>query len=86
VQKYKIIIYNDLINYFSTVPVKWMAIESLADHIYTSKSDVWSFGILLWELITLGSSPYPGIAVQNLFHLLRAGYRMERPENCSYPL
>lgn len=66
-----------------TVPVKWMAPESLADHIYTTKSDVWSFGILIWELVTLGATPYPGIAVQNLFHLLKQGYRMERPDNCS---
>ncbi|KAL3270281.1 hypothetical protein HHI36_009333 [Cryptolaemus montrouzieri] len=68
------------------VPVKWMAPESLQDHIYTTKSDVWSFGILLWELVTLGASPYPGIAVQNLFHLLKQGYRMERPNNCSTKL
>ncbi|XP_066903361.1 proto-oncogene tyrosine-protein kinase receptor Ret [Halyomorpha halys] len=68
------------------VPVKWMAPESLSDHIYTSKSDVWSFGIVLWELVTLGSSPYPGIAVQNLYHLLKSGYRMQRPHNCSEQL
>ena len=68
------------------VPVKWMALESLADHMYTSKSDVWSFGVLMWELVTLGASPYPGVAVHNLFHLLKAGYRMEKPENCSVPL
>ncbi|GLH10116.1 Tyrosine-protein kinase receptor torso [Gryllus bimaculatus] len=65
------------------VPVKWMSLESLADHMYTSKSDVWSFGVLLWELVTLGASPYPGVAVHNLFHLLKAGYRMQRPDNCS---
>ncbi|KAM8717202.1 hypothetical protein ACLKA7_003983 [Drosophila subpalustris] len=65
------------------VPVKWMAPESLADHVYTSKSDVWAFGVLCWELITLGASPYPGIAPQNLWSLLKTGYRMERPENCS---
>ncbi|KDR18226.1 Proto-oncogene tyrosine-protein kinase receptor ret [Zootermopsis nevadensis] len=68
------------------VPVKWMALESLADHMYTSKSDVWSFGVLMWELVTLGASPYPGVAVHNLFHLLKAGYRMDRPENCSIQL
>lgn len=60
-----------------------MAPESLADHVYTSKSDVWAFGVLCWELITLGASPYPGIAPQNLWSLLKTGYRMERPENCS---
>lgn len=65
------------------VPVKWMSPESLADHVYTTKTDVWSFGIVGYELITLGATPYPGIPPQNLYHLLRSGYRMERPDNCS---
>ncbi|XP_062545954.1 uncharacterized protein LOC134212267 [Armigeres subalbatus] len=65
------------------VPVKWMAPESLADHIYTTKSDVWAFGVVCWELITLGASPYPGIPPQNLYTLLKQGYRMECPKNCS---
>lgn len=63
-----------------------MAPESLSDHLYTTKSDVWSYGIVLWELVTTGASPYPGIAVQNLFHLLKSGYRMEKPPNCSSEL
>ncbi|RVE57441.1 hypothetical protein OJAV_G00216270 [Oryzias javanicus] len=65
------------------IPVKWMAIESLFDHIYTTQSDVWSFGVLLWEIVTLGGNPYPGIAPERLFNLLKTGYRMESLENCS---
>ncbi|KAM6157292.1 proto-oncogene tyrosine-protein kinase receptor Ret isoform 13-T13 [Erethizon dorsatum] len=65
------------------IPVKWMAIESLFDHIYTTQSDVWSFGVLLWEIVTLGGNPYPGIPPERLFNLLKTGHRMDRPDNCS---
>jgi proto-oncogene tyrosine-protein kinase Ret len=68
------------------VPMKWMAPESLTDHVYTTKSDVWGFGILLWELVTLGCSPYPGVSPEQLFSLLQSGYRMERPRGCSLVL
>ncbi|KAF2354385.1 Serine-threonine/tyrosine-protein kinase catalytic domain, partial [Trinorchestia longiramus] len=70
----------------SRVPVKWMAPESLIDHVYTTKSDVWGFGVLLWELVNLGSTPYPGVSLESLYDLLKSGYRMERPENCSQEL
>jgi serine/threonine protein kinase len=68
------------------VPIKWMAPESLRDHLYTTKSDVWGFGVLLWELVTLGSSPYPGVPPDRLFGLLSAGYRMQRPANCPHQM
>ncbi|CAL8089018.1 unnamed protein product [Orchesella dallaii] len=68
------------------LPIKWMAIESIFTHVFTTKSDVWSYGILLWELVTLGGTPYPGLGNTELFHLLKSGYRMERPDNCSEEL
>ncbi|XP_045205164.2 vascular endothelial growth factor receptor 1-like isoform X2 [Mercenaria mercenaria] len=62
------------------VPVKWMAIESLTHRLYTTKSDVWSYGIFLWEVFSLGGSPYPGIDLNDKFiGLLKDGYRMEQP-------
>lgn len=68
------------------LPVKWMALEALIDRVYTSKSDVWSFGVLVWEIVTFGGSPYPGIPVENLYGLLKSGYRMKRPINCDREL
>ena len=63
-----------------------MAPESLTEHVYTTKSDVWSYGIVLWEMSTLGSNPYPGINVVKLYKLLQVGYRMNKPPQCSNEL
>uniref|UniRef100_A0A673JGL6 Vascular endothelial growth factor receptor 3 n=1 Tax=Sinocyclocheilus rhinocerous TaxID=307959 RepID=A0A673JGL6_9TELE len=66
------------------LPLKWMAPESIFDKVYTSQSDVWSFGVLLWEIFSLGASPYPGIQIDEDFcKRLKDGTRMRAPDNAS---
>ncbi|KAM7064258.1 macrophage-stimulating protein receptor isoform 3-T4 [Molossus nigricans] len=64
------------------LPVKWMALESLQTYRFTSKSDVWSFGVLLWELLTRGAPPYPHINPFDLTQFLVQGRRLPQPEYC----
>ncbi|XP_073825358.1 PDGF- and VEGF-receptor related isoform X18 [Musca autumnalis] len=62
------------------LPIKWLALESLSDHIFSTYTDVWSFGIVMWELFSLAKVPYPEIdANQSLYLKLKDGYRMEKP-------
>uniref|UniRef100_A0A672YJ78 Tyrosine-protein kinase n=1 Tax=Sphaeramia orbicularis TaxID=375764 RepID=A0A672YJ78_9TELE len=63
-------------------PIKWTAPESLAYNKFSIKSDVWAFGVLLWEIATYGMSPYPGIDLSQVYELLEKDYRMDRPEGC----
>ncbi|KAL2077803.1 hypothetical protein ACEWY4_027307 [Coilia grayii] len=66
------------------LPLKWMAPESIFDKVYTSQSDVWSFGVLLWEIFSLGASPYPGVQIDEDFcKRLKDGTRMRAPDNAS---
>ncbi|XP_067085671.1 mast/stem cell growth factor receptor kita isoform X1 [Osmerus mordax] len=63
------------------LPVKWMSPESIFECVYTFESDVWSYGILLWEIFSLGNSPYPGMPVDSKFYkMIKEGHRMEAPE------
>ena len=63
--------------------MKWMAIESIRDLVFTTESDVWSFGVLLWEFFSLAETPYPNIGNEKLYHKLIHGYRMEQPRQAT---
>ncbi|KAM4050421.1 vascular endothelial growth factor receptor 2 [Anomaloglossus baeobatrachus] len=63
------------------LPLKWMAPETIFDRVYTTQSDVWSFGVLLWEIFSLGGSPYPGVQIDEDFcRRLKDGTRMRAPD------
>ncbi|KAI5094481.1 tyrosine-protein kinase FRK, partial [Silurus meridionalis] len=64
------------------LPVKWTAPEALHDNKFTIKSDVWSFGILLYEIMTFGQMPYPTLTNQQVMQRMRTSYRMPCPANC----
>lgn len=68
------------------VPLRWLSIEAMRDNLYSSKSDVWAFGIVLWEIGTLGGYPYPTVSNHELLSYLHNGNRLERPENCTTDL
>ncbi|KAL7670920.1 hypothetical protein ACOME3_005835 [Neoechinorhynchus agilis] len=63
-------------------PIKWTAPEAATCKVYTIKSDVWSFGVLLFELITKGAVPYPTMSNQETLQKVSRGYRIPRPSNC----
>ena len=63
-------------------PIKWLALESLSKREFTQFSDVWSFGVTLWELMTLGQQPYAEVDPYEMAAYLRDGYRLYQPINC----
>ncbi|XP_070551573.1 fibroblast growth factor receptor 3-like [Ptychodera flava] len=66
--------------------IRWMAMESIKDGVFTTKSDVWSFGVVLWEIVTMGNIPYQGMSEQEVTSSLREGYRMPKPSHCEKEL
>ncbi|NXR93809.1 FRK kinase, partial [Hypocryptadius cinnamomeus] len=68
------------------LPVKWTAPEAIRYNRFSIKSDVWSFGILLFEIITYGQMPYQGMPGHQVIQLLDNGYRLPQPETCPAPL
>ncbi|XP_054281784.1 leukocyte tyrosine kinase receptor isoform X2 [Macrosteles quadrilineatus] len=68
------------------LPIKWMPPEAFLDGIFTSKTDVWSFGVLLWEVMSLGYMPYTGCANREVMQLVTNGGRLESPSQCPEPI
>ncbi|EQB77317.1 tyrosine-protein kinase receptor TYRO3 [Camelus ferus] len=66
----------------SKLPVKWLALESLADNLYTVHSDVWAFGVTMWEIVTRGQTPYAGIENAEIYNYLIGGNRLKQPPEC----
>uniref|UniRef100_A0A8C5HMQ8 receptor protein-tyrosine kinase n=1 Tax=Gouania willdenowi TaxID=441366 RepID=A0A8C5HMQ8_GOUWI len=64
------------------MPVKWIAVESLADRVFTVKSDVWAFGVTMWEIATRGMTPYPGVQNHEIYDHLVEGHRLKQPSEC----
>ncbi|XP_028288363.1 melanoma receptor tyrosine-protein kinase-like isoform X2 [Parambassis ranga] len=65
------------------VPIKWMALESILQWTYTHQSDVWSYGVTVWELMTFGSKPYDGIPASEIASVLERGERLPQPPICT---
>ncbi|XP_070574817.1 tyrosine-protein kinase receptor Tie-1-like [Ptychodera flava] len=65
------------------LPIRWMALESLVFSVYTTESDVWSYGVVLWEIVTLGSTPYGRLSPSEIVRKVKDGHRLPKPIHCS---
>ncbi|KAM5272763.1 receptor tyrosine-protein kinase erbB-2 isoform 18-T18 [Ctenodactylus gundi] len=77
---------QDLLNWcvqIAKVPIKWMALESILRRRFTHQSDVWSYGVTVWELMTFGAKPYDGIPAREIPDLLEKGERLPQPPICT---
>ncbi|KAI3380844.1 hypothetical protein SNEBB_002366 [Seison nebaliae] len=64
------------------MPLKWMAIESILYAKYSTKSDVWSFGVLMWEILSYGGNPYENLTTpSDIVRFIRQGHRLTVPDN-----
>ncbi|XP_070549486.1 tyrosine kinase receptor Cad96Ca-like [Ptychodera flava] len=68
------------------LPVRWMAPEALWSSEFSIESDVWSFGVVVWEIVTLGNTPYPGMSAKEVIEYLKQGSRLSRPKHCNEDL
>ncbi|XP_055866461.1 myoblast growth factor receptor egl-15-like isoform X2 [Biomphalaria glabrata] len=70
----------------NSVPVRWTAPESLQSHVYNVKTDTWSYGIVLWEILHFGTTPYPTMGPHEVVESVQNGFRMPKPQHCSSEL
>uniref|UniRef100_A0A914Y9B3 Protein kinase domain-containing protein n=1 Tax=Panagrolaimus superbus TaxID=310955 RepID=A0A914Y9B3_9BILA len=70
-------------NCVGRLPIKWLAIESLKEHEFSLQSDIWSFGMILYEIHSFGEIPFKNVEISQLMEHLEAGNRPEKPEFCS---
>ena len=65
------------------MPIKWLALECIQNRVFTHKSDVWSFGVTMWELFTFGQRPYENVRARDIPDLLSKGERLPQPSICT---
>ncbi|XP_009452690.2 ephrin type-A receptor 1 isoform X3 [Pan paniscus] len=68
------------------IPIRWTAPEAIAHRIFTTASDVWSFGIVMWEVLSFGDKPYGEMSNQEVMKSIEDGYRLPPPVDCPAPL
>jgi serine/threonine protein kinase len=66
----------------SALPIRWMAPESIADLLFTTESDVWAYGVTLWEIFSFATIPYAGLSNSDILSYIQSGKRLPKPNVC----
>lgn len=74
--------YKQMDNINKLLPIRWMSPESIFEGVYSSKSDMWAFGVIVWEVLTLGFQPYFGMENVQVMEHVKAGGRLQIPQQC----